>query len=323
MTMTTSKFEKMATKRLKAMLETASEEDTVTIQAILDNREQTAAKSQESVGEYTQTQVGASTVIEAQPETELSPEEQAQLAGAEAAAEKGEKQVAGKKALSEAEIAEKLEKAKENVHHKVLVLPNGEIEWVPGYIAGVVLDKRSNNIMYRLKVGEKYMHKEISAKTLQILPEKAEVVARTGGRTSSGEKRTDEQAEALLAEAKVNKGRYCTIGDEKFLIRGVMRDKRSNAVMYSLEDKDGKKSYKVVTFEGITMLDEWNEDVKNRVEREVVSKSPAERLAAAEEKLAKAKEQVAKLEELIAALKKEVAEAPAEAPAEDSAAELM
>lgn len=310
--MATKDFGKLSNKKLQALLSTASEEDKVAIQAVLDARSQSASQV-ETQGNYTQTKVGESTVVEAAPEAELSPEEQAMLDAAEKAAEKGEKQTTSKKSLSEDEIAALVAKAKENVGHKCEILPFGEIDWVPGYIASVVLDKRSNNIMYRIKSGDKYSHKEISAKTLRIFEELAEIPARSTTTRASSEKRSDDEAEKLLEDSKANKGRYITIGEGekavKVLIVGVMRDKRSNAVMYKIRHEDKREQFKVVNASDIVLLDEWDEDIKARAERAASpKKSKAEQLTEATEKLEKAKAQVAKLEELIAALEAAVAE---------------
>lgn len=313
--MATKDFGKLSNKKLQALMATASEEDKVAIQAVLDARSQSASQV-ENQGIYTQTKVGESTVVEVAPETELSPAEQTMLDAAEKAAENGKKQTTSKKSLSEDEIAALVAEAKKNVGHKCEVLPYGEIDWVPGYIASVVLDKRSNNIMYRIKAGDKYSHKEISAKTLRIFEELAEVPTRTTSARTSSEKRSDDEAEKLLEESKANKGRYITIGDgAKVLIIGVMRDKRSNAVMYRIRHEDKKEQFKVVNASDIVLLDEWDEAIKSRAER-VISpkKTKAEQLAEAKEKLEKTKAQVTKLEELIAALEAAVAEEPAEEP---------
>lgn len=292
--MATKDYSKIGNKKLVKMLETANDEERAAIQAVLDLRAQVATKvaTEAAVPEDT-TAVPEATVSE--DTTTVT----------EATAEKTKKST--KMDLSPEQIAEKVEDAKKNVGHKCEILPYGEIDWVEGYIVGVVVDKRSNNIMYRIKSEGKYSHKEISAKTLRISDEMAEVPTRTYTGRTAGDKRTDEIAEKMLDEAKVNKGRYVTIEGTKYVINGVVRDKRSNAVMYTLVDSDGKKIYKTVNNQSIVMLDEWNEDIKNRAERVVTKLTNQEKLAAAYEKLEKAKAAVEKLTAEIAELEKVVA----------------
>ena len=110
--METKKFAQMSTKKLNALLETASEEDAVAIKAILESRNAQQAEAGASEG------------------TKLSEEEKQAIAAAEkASAPEGgepageEKKKGGRKAspkLSEEELLETEKLAKENVGHRLI-----------------------------------------------------------------------------------------------------------------------------------------------------------------------------------------------------------
>lgn len=323
--MTTKNFSKMSIKKLNALLETASEEDKVLIQAEIDRKTANNAALVEDSGSVTTSKVGASTVVIADPESELSPEEQAlveaaekEYAEAEAKGEKPEGHKPTKLEMSDEEVNAILEDCKKNLQHKCEIMPTGEIDWIEGVIVGVMRDKRSNAIMYRIKdVNGKMSHKAYTAKTLRIKDEVVEKTQRVY--TAHGEepmKRTDEEAEKLKAEAIVNKGRRITLKTEEGemfgLIRSVMHDKRSNAVMYKIDLENGKSIYKVVNSEAITMLNEWDEDIKNRAAKRAeaeanrVELTPVEKAKKYEAEIEKTEAAIAKAQLKLEALKEQL-----------------
>lgn len=348
--MATKNYSKKTVKALKALLETASEEDKVLIQAELDRRAELSgsASQSEEMGSYSETKVGASTVVTMDPEP-LSPEEQAMLDAAEAQAEEiaknGHKTT--KLEIPKEEIQATIEECKKNVMHKCEVLPNGEVDWIEAVIIGVMHDKRSNAIMYRVKdANGKISHKAYTAKTIRIKDEVVEKAPRTyTQRGDESTKRSDEEALKLKAEAQLNRGRKVLVTVKKAdneetekiagIIKGIMHDTRSNAVMYKIDLENGKSIYKVVTSNAVEMTEEWDEDIKVRMAKKAeaeankVELTPVEKVAKYEAEIEKTEASIAKLQQKLEALKEalakakeEVAAAPAEeAPAEEAPAE--
>ncbi len=305
--MATKNFEKLTTKKLNALLNSASDEEKALIQAELDKRSEaqaaaTSAQASQANGHY-----------EAEA-SELSPEEQAIVDAAEAE-EKAGKATSKKTHLSMTpeEIEARKAEMTENVGHVVKVMPNGEVEWMEGYIAGVQHDKRSNACMYIVKVNGKTVRKAYGAKSLIITEEIKEIVkAEKKVRTSkaTGEvkaKRTYEEAEELRESAKPNVGRYAMlpVGDEKVKVyaNGIMLDKRSNAVLFAFKNEEGKTLYKAVDNQTIEWLDEWNEKKRESVSAPRAVLNPKQKLEDLAAKLAKAEEAVAKAQAKVEELK--------------------
>ena len=309
--MATKNFEKLTTKKLNALLNSASDEEKALIQAELDKRSeaQAAANSAEEAqynsngkGHY---EMGAS---------ELSPEEQAIVDAAEAE-EKAGKATSKKTHLSMTpeEIEARKAEMTENVGHVVKVMPNGEVEWMEGYIAGVQHDKRSNACMYIVKVNGKTVRKAYGAKSLIITEEIKEIVKaekKTKEAKATGEpraKRTYEEAEELRENAKPNVGRYAMlpVGDEKVKVyaNGIMLDKRSNAVLFAFKNEEGKTLYKAVDNQTIEWLDEWNEKKRESASAPKAVLNPKQKHEDLAAKLAKAEEAVAKAQAKVEELK--------------------
>ena len=309
--MATNKFEKLTTKKLNALLNSASEEEKALIQAELDKRSeaQAAANSAEEA-QYSSNGKGHYE-MEA---SELSPEEQAIVDAAEAE-EKAGKTTSKKTHLSMTpeEIEARKAEMTENVGHVVKVMPNGEVEWMEGYISGVQHDKRSNALMYIVKVDGKTVRKAYGAKSLIVTEEVKEIVkAEKKVRTSkaTGEvkaKRTYEEAEELRENAKPNVGRYAMlpIGDEKVKVyaNGIMLDKRSNAVLFAFKNEEGKTLYKAVDNQTIEWLDEWNEKKRESVSAPKTALNPKQKHEDLAAKLAKAEEAAAKAQAKVEELK--------------------
>ena len=309
--MATKNFEKLTTKKLNALLNSASDEEKALIQAELNKRSeaQAAANSAEEA-QYNSNGKGHYE-MEA---SELSPEEQAIVDAAEAE-EKTGKATSKKTNLSMTpeEIEARKAEMTENVGHVVKVMPNGEVEWMEGYISGVQHDKRSNALMYIVKVDGKTVRKAYGAKSLIVTEEVKEIVkAEKKVRTSkaTGEvkaKRTYEEAEELRENAKPNVGRYAMfpVGEEKVKVyaNGIMLDKRSNAVLFAFKNEEGKTLYKAVDNQTIEWLDEWNEKKRESVSAPKTALNPKQKHEDLAAKLAKAEEAAAKAQAKVEELK--------------------
>ena len=305
--MATKNFEKLTTKKLNALLNSASDEEKALIQAELDKR----SEAQAAAASAQTSQANGHYEAEA---SELSPEEQAIVDAAEAE-EKAGKATSKKTHLSMTpeEIEARKAEMTENVGHVVKVMPNGEVEWMEGYIAGVQHDKRSNACMYIVKVNGKTVRKAYGAKSLIVTEEVKEIVkAEKKVRTSkaTGEvkaKRTYEEAEELRENAKPNVGRYAMlpVGDEKVKVyaNGIMLDKRSNAVLFAFKNEEGKTLYKAVDNQTIEWLDEWNEKKRESVSTPKAVLNPKQKHEDLAAKLAKAEEAAAKAQAKVEELK--------------------
>lgn len=316
--MATKDFNKLTTKKLQALLETASEEDKVAIQKVLNTRSQKAAD------EVTKT--ATSTVVEMAPESELSPEEEAAIAQAEKdlADKQTGKEVKTKKMLTEEEIEAIKAQCAENIGYRCEVLPYGEVEWRKAIIIGVMHDKRSNAVMYRIKEEEtgKVSHKAYDAKILRISDEKVEITRSARGVSANGSnnkqpKRTEEEALKLKEDAKQNVAKIVLVraGEEtkQGTIVGVMHDKRSNAVMYRI-DLEGKTIYKAVGSDIVTITEQIDEEVLARHnkalaaaearEKALAEMTPEKRVQQAEADVKKAEESLKNAMERLEVAKK-------------------
>lgn len=309
--MATKNFEKLTTKKLNALLNSVSDEEKALIQAELDKRSEAQAAAASAEAEQYNSNGKGHYEMEA---SELSPEEQAIVDAAEAE-EKAGKATSKKTHLSMTpeEIEARKAEMTENVGHVVKVMPNGEVEWMEGYISGVQHDKRSNALMYIVKADGKTVRKAYGAKSLIVTEEVKEIVkAEKKVRTSkaTGEvkaKRTYEEAEELRENAKPNVGRYAMlpVGDEKVKVyaNGIMLDKRSNAVLFAFKNEEGKTLYKAVDNQTIEWLDEWNEKKRESVSTPKTALNPKQKHEDLAAKLAKAEEAVAKAQAKVEELK--------------------
>lgn len=312
--MATNKFKKLTTKKLNALLNSASEEEKALIQAELDKRSEAQAAAASAEAEQYHSNGKGHYEMEA---SELSPEEQAIVDAAEAEekAEKADKATSKKTHLSMTpeEIEARKAEMTANVGHVVKVMPAGEVEWVEGYISGVQHDKRSNACMYIVKVEGKTIRKAYGAKSLIISEEikeivKAEKKAKEAKATGEARvKRTYEEAVELRDNAQPNVGRYAMlpVGEEKVKVyaNGIMLDKRSNAVLYAFKNEEGKTLYKAVDNQTIEWLDEWNEKKRAAVSAPKTSLNPKQKHEDLEAKLRKAEEAAAKAQAKVDELK--------------------
>ena len=350
--MATKKFNQMTTKKLNALLATASDEDKVAIKAILTAREQFRACKQAPAA--TEEEAPAATEEEAPAATEKN--------GNEATQEK-------KLKMTDEERHALAEELKANINHRCQAVPFNTAEWVDGYIAGVIEEKRSNKVLYAIKTDDGRrivkVHDSNLVKILDevIVPEKK---ARTR-KTKDGDAEKVEWTPEAIAE-EVNKvignvGKIVEIekyrttdenGEEHIetisgRITAIVPDKRAQRLLYRISVPtpiEGnplavKIMHKVVTAEGLQIAEEFDTEgqelnAKYRGRREAAAArtplTPQDRVIRCEENLKKAEEKLQKATEELEAKKKQLEEAKAElntylatqtgeAPAEESAAE--
>lgn len=328
----TKKFAQMSTKKLTALLETASQEDAVAINAILAARNaQAETASQESA--------------------ELSEEEKQAIEAAENAqtevTEPTEKKVGGRKAspkMSEEELDAIHEEAKKNVGHRCSAVLPGSAVRVDGTILTVLKDKRAMQVYYQIEtdatgdIESRKIYKKFGTEGLEISDEVVELKKKTSSKVRvAKEKLSDDQWGAevkAVREAIIpNIGKSVKIGDCRGHIVNLVADKRSCGFYYRIELFDelaGQKkiSHKVINyskdeagnivltpFEG--MDDELDEDGKKinqafieretRAPRKVLT--PEEKVVACEEAAKKAEAALLKAQESLAAKKLELANA--------------
>lgn len=298
--MATMDYSKLTSRKLKNMLNTElSDEARQAIENELQMREMAtaAAQSAESQQGYQAPDDEAG---------ELSPEEQAAIEAAEAEYNKEQKE--GRKtllSLSPDEIEARKNEMAANVGHKCKVLPNGEIEWAEGVVVAVTHDKRSNAIMYTIRLSDgKKVRKAYGAKTLIVSEEIVEITKSAGRTVVEGSRggRSLDEAEDLREKAQEHRGHYALlpVGDEKVkgYVTGIMLDKRSNAVLFAFALENGSKKYKAVTAT-IEWLDEYKEGTR---EYKNIKLNPKQYAAELAEKRSKLQEQIAKLQDRLKAV---------------------
>lgn len=152
--MTTKNFAQMTTKKLNALMAIASDEDKKAIEAVLAAREQAQAPK---AAEET---VEAPAEVPAAEETPLAPEEEAAIKAAEENGGlnplyNGSKATQEKKPkMTDEERHTLAEELKKNINHRCQAVPFNTAEWIDGYIAGVIEEKRSNKVLYAIKTDD-------------------------------------------------------------------------------------------------------------------------------------------------------------------------
>lgn len=272
--MATKNFKQMSTKKLNALLETASEEEKNEILEVLNARNAASA--------------GAGTQSPTKSE-ELSEEEKAAIVAAEAvndvAVEKKTpvKEKAPKMTDDErAALAEKLRT--EAVNHKCQVVPFNSIEWVDGVIVSIIEEKRTNKVMFAVNTDDgRHVVKAYNSNLIKIMEETVERAKRTRGKKAESEVKneepwTDEEIEAAVKEVIDNVGKtvsypeagaYGQIAENAATITGrivsLVPAKRSKSILYRIEldqeDAEAPKKYahKVSTLDTLQIADELDE----------------------------------------------------------------
>lgn len=354
--MATKKFAQMRTKSLKALLETASEEDKVAIEAVLAEREK--AEKVKATAAEAPVETPAEAPAEApafEEEIPLTPEEEAALKAAE---ENGGvnpmytgRTAERKPKASDEErhaLAEKLKA--EVVNHRCQAVPFNTAEWVDGYIAGVIEEKRSNKVLLAIKTDDgRRIVKVHDSNLVRILDEtiEPEKKTRAGRKPKDASEKVEWTPEAIADEVNEvigNVGKTVEIekyrttdpetGEEKVevtvgRIMAIVPDKRAQRLLYRISVPTpvegnplaAKIMHKVVKADGLKIAEtfdaEGEELNKKYCERREAAATrtpltPQDRVLRCEENLKKAEEKLQKAQEELEAKKKQLEEAKKE-----------
>lgn len=347
--MATMKFSQMTTKKLNALLATASDEDKKAIEAVLAAREQAQAPAAPAAPEATAEETPAS-----EEETQLSLEEEAAIKAAEENGGlnplyNGSKATQEKKPkMTDEERHALAEELKKNINHRCQAVPFNTVEWVDGHIAGVIEEKRSNKVLYAIKTDDgRRIIKVYDSNLVRILDEVIEPEKKTRARKAKDPVDKIEWTPEVIAE-EVNKvignvgkmvefEKYRTTdenGEEHIemvvgRIVAIVPDKRAQRLLYRISVPtpiEGnpfatKTMYKVTIAEGIKIAEEFDEEgarlnAKYLERREAAAiRTPftfQDRVIRCEENVKKAEEKLQKAQEELEAKKKRLEDAKKE-----------
>lgn len=350
--MATKKFSQMTTKKLNALLATASDEDKKAIEAVLAAREQAQAPAAPAAPEATAEETPA--VPASEEETQLSPEEEAAIKAAEENGGlnplyNGSKATQGKKPKMTDEDRHALaEKLKKNVNHRCQAVPFNTVEWVDGYIAGVIEEKRSNKVLYAIKTDDgRRIVKVHDSNLVRILDEVVEPEKKARARKAKDPADKVEWTPEAIAEevnevignvgkpVEFEKYRITDENGEEHVemvigrIVAIVPDKRAQRLLYRISVPapiEGnplatKTMHKVVKAEGIKIAEEFDEEgarlnAKYLERREAAVTrtplTPQDRVIRCEENVKKAEEKLQKAQEELEAKKKQLEDAKKE-----------
>lgn len=347
--MATKKFSQMTTKKLNALLATASDEDKKAIEAVLAAREQIQAPAVEVQSEV------ANPVQEFEDtENPLTPEEEAAIKAAE---ENGginpmsnsSKATQEKKPKMTDEDRHALaEELKKNVNHRCQAVPFNTAEWVDGYIAGVIEEKRSNKVLYAIKTDDgRRIIKVHDSNLVRILDEVVEPEKKARARKAKDPADKIEWTPEAIAEevnevignvgktVEFEKYRTTDENGEEHIemvigrIVAIVPDKRAQRLLYRISVPapiEGnplatKTMHKVVKAGGIKIAEEFDEEgaqlnAKYLERREAAATrtplTPQDRVIRCEENVKKAEEKLQKAQEELEAKKKQLEDAKKE-----------
>lgn len=348
--MTTKKFLQMTTKKLNALLATASDEDKKVIEVVLAAREQAQAPAAPAAPEATAEETPAS-----EEETQLSPEEEAAIEAAEENGGlnplyNGSKATQEKKPkMTDEERHALAEELKKNVNHRCQAVPFNTVEWVGGYIAGVVEEKRNNKVLYAIKTDDgRRIVKVHDSNLVRILDEVVELVekkarARKAKDPADKIEWTPEAIAEEVNEVIGNVGKMVEFekyritdenGEEHIemvvgRIVAIVPDKRAQRLLYRISVPtpiEGnplatKTMYRAVKAEGLKIAEEFDEEgarlnAKYLERREASAiRTPLtlqDRVIRCGENVKKAEEKLQKAQEELEAKKKQLEDAKKE-----------
>ena len=330
----------MTTKKLNALMATASDEDKKAIEAVLAAREQAQAPKAEETAE-----------VPAAEETPLTPEEEAAIKAAEENGGlnplyNGSKATQEKKPkMTDEERHTLAEELKKNINHRCQAVPFNTVEWVDGYIAGVIEEKRSNKVLYAIKTDDgRRIVKVYDSNLVRIFDEVVEIEKKVRTRKSKDPIEKVEWTPEATATAvngvigNVGKAvkfeKYRTTdpetGEEKIeysegRIMAIVPDKRAQRLLYRISVPapiEGnplatKIMHKVVTadFEIAEAFDAEGEELNKKYceRREAAATrtplTPQDRFVKCEEALKKAEEKLQKATEELEAKKQQLEDA--------------
>ena len=350
--MATKKFSQMTTKKLNALLATASDEDKKAIEAVLAAREQAQAPAAPAAPEATAEETPAAPASE--EETQLSPEEEAAIKAAEEngglnPVYNGSKATQEKKPKMTDEDRHALaEELKKNVNHRCQAVPFNTAEWVDGYIAGVIEEKRSNKVLYAIKTDDgRRIVKVHDSNLVRILDEVVEPEKKARARKAKDPADKIEWTPEAIAEevnevignigktVEFEKYRTTDENGEEHIemvigrIVAIVPDKRAQRLLYRISVPapiEGnplatKIMHKVVKAGGIKIAEEFDEEgtqlnAKYLERREAAATrtpfTPQDRVIRCEENVKKAEEKLQKAQEELEAKKKQLEDAKKE-----------
>ena len=350
--MATKKFSQMTTKKLNALLATASDEDKKAIEAVLAAREQAQAPAAPAAPEATAEETPAAPASE--EETQLSPEEEAAIKAAE---ENGglnplynsSKATQEKKPkMTDEERHALAEELKKNVNHRCQAVPFNTAEWVDGYIAGVIEEKRSNKVLYAIKTDDgRRIVKVHDSNLVRILDKVVEPEKKARARKAKDPADKIEWTPEAIAEevnevignvgktVEFEKYRTTDENGEEHIemvvgrIVAIVPDKRAQRLLYRISVPapiEGnplatKTMHKVVKAGDIKIAEEFDEEgaqlnAKYLERREAAATrtplTPQDRVIRCEENVKKAEEKLQKAQEELEAKKKQLEDAKKE-----------
>lgn len=350
--MATEKFLQMTTKKLNALLATASDEDKKAIEAVLAAREQAQAPAAPAALGATAEETPAAPASE--EETQLSPEEEAAIKAAEENGGlnplyNGSKATQEKKPkITDEERHVLAEELRKNVNHRCQAVPFNTAEWVDGYIVGVIEEKRSNKVLYAIRTDDgRRIIKVHDSNLVRILDEVVEPEKRARARKAKDPadkvEWTPEAIAEEINEVIGNVGK--TVEFEKYRITdengeehiemvvgrivAIVPDKRAQRLLYRISVPtpiEGnplatKIMHKIVKAEGIKIAEEFDEEgaqlnAKYLERREAAAtRAPLtyqDRVIRCEENVKKAEEKLQKAQEELEAKKKQLEDAKKE-----------
>ena len=346
--MVTKKFSQITTKKLNALLATASDEDKVEIKAVLAAREQAQAS-----GEM-QSEVANPVQEFEDTENLLTPEEEAAIKAAEEnngvnpMSNSSKATLEKKPKMTDEERRALAEELKKNINHRCQAVPFNTVEWVDGYIAGVVEEKRTNKVLYAIKTDDgRRIVKVHDSNLVRILDEVVEPEKKVRARKAKDPvDKIDWTPEAIAEEINEiigNVGK--TVEFEKYRttdengeehaemvvgrIVAIMPDKRAQRLLYRIlvptpiegNPFAAKTVHKIAKADGLKIAEEFDEEgmrlnAKYLERREAAATrapfTPQDRVIRCEENVKKAEEKLQKAQEELEAKKKQLEDAKKE-----------
>lgn len=348
--MATKKFSQMTTKKLNALLATASDEDKAEIEAVLAAREQ----AQASVSGETQSEVANPVQEFEDTENPLTPEEEAAIKAAEEnngvnpMSNSSKATLEKKPKMTDEERHALAKELKKNINHRCQAVPFNTVEWVDGYIAGVIEEKRTNKVLYAIKTDDgRRIVKVHDSNLVRILDEVIEPEKKVRARKAKDPvDKIDWTPEAIAEEINevidnvgkmVEFEKYRTTdenGEEHAemvvgRIVAIVPDKRAQRLLYRIlvptpiegNPLAAKTMHKVAKADGLKIAEEFDEEgmqlnAKYLERREAAATraplTPQDRVIRCEENVKKAEEKLQKAQEELEAKKKQLEDAKKE-----------
>lgn len=212
-----------------------------------------------------------------------------------------------KKQMTNDECRALVDKLRANIHHRCQAVPFNTAEWVNGYIAGIIHDKRSGKIIYAIKTDDgRKIIKVWDSKLLKIFDEMV-----TPARKSRARKEKfvwSEEAIAVETDKVIgNVGKIVHIGNEQGRITAIVCDKRNLHLLYriAISDKSNpdttRNVVKVVTAKELQIAEKFDAEglalnLKYCARRKNAYRflTPHDRVIRCKSDLAKAEEQLKK-----------------------------